>query len=79
MTIVVNLCHHKAEHFGAAPHVYGFHAECARHANLFVAALLFVPVLVSRPLDEERVLRQELSGYTEYCEHTRFRLIPSVF
>jgi protein-S-isoprenylcysteine O-methyltransferase Ste14 len=45
----------------------------------FLPALLLIPVLVFRLLDEERVLRQQLSGYVEYCEHTRFRLIPSVF
>lgn len=45
----------------------------------FVPALLLIPVLVFRLVDEERVLRQQLPGYTEYCEHTRFRLIPSVF
>ena len=45
----------------------------------FVPAILLIPVLVFRLRDEERVLRQELSGYAEYCEHTRFRLIPSVF
>jgi protein-S-isoprenylcysteine O-methyltransferase Ste14 len=45
----------------------------------FVPALLLIPVLVFRLLDEERVLRQQLSGYAEYCEHTRFRLIPSLF
>jgi protein-S-isoprenylcysteine O-methyltransferase Ste14 len=45
----------------------------------FLPALPLIPVLVFRLLDEERVLRQQLSGYTEYCEHTRFRLIPSVF
>jgi len=44
-----------------------------------VPALLTIPVLVYRLRDEERVLRQELSGYAEYCEHTRFRLLPSVF
>jgi len=45
----------------------------------FVPAVLLIPVIVYRLLDEEHFLRQELSGYTEYCEHTRFRLIPSVF
>lgn len=44
-----------------------------------VPALLLIPVLVFRLLDEERVLRKELAGYAEYCERTRFRLIPSVF
>ena len=44
-----------------------------------VPALLLIPVLVFRLRDEERVLRQELPGYAEYCEHTRFRLIPWLF
>ncbi len=45
----------------------------------FVPALLLIPLLIFRLLDEERVLRRQLPGYTEYSEHTRFRLIPSVF
>ena len=45
----------------------------------FVPALLLIPVLIFRLFDEERVLRQQLPGYAEYCEHTRFRLIPLVF
>jgi len=45
----------------------------------FVPALLLIPVLVFRLRDEERVLRQELPGYAEYCKHTRFRLLPSIF
>lgn len=44
-----------------------------------VPAVLLVPALIFRLLDEERALREELPGYTDYCEHTRFRLIPSVF
>lgn len=45
----------------------------------FPTALLLVPVLVFRLLNEERVLRDELPGYAEYCERTRFRLVPAVF
>ena len=37
---------------------------------------LFVPVIVVRLLNEEKVLRQELPGYSEYCLHTLFRLVP---
>ena len=44
-----------------------------------VPALLIIPVLIYRLRDEERLLRRDLPGYTEYCERTRFRLIPSVF
>ena len=37
---------------------------------------LLIPIIVFRLLSEEKVLRQELPGYTEYCLHTRFRLVP---
>ena len=40
-----------------------------------VSALL-IPVLVLRLLNEEGFLRRELPGYSEYCLHTRFRLVP---
>jgi len=36
-------------------------------------------LIVVRLLNEEKVLRQELSGYAEYCEQTRYRLIPMVW
>jgi protein-S-isoprenylcysteine O-methyltransferase Ste14 len=38
--------------------------------------LLTVPVLALRLRNEEGLLRKELPGYAEYCEHTRHRLIP---
>ena len=44
-----------------------------------IPAILLIPVLVFRLVHEERLLLQELPGYAEYCERTRFRLIPSVF
>jgi len=37
---------------------------------------LVIPILVFRLLNEEKVLRQELRGYPEYCLRTRFRLVP---
>jgi protein-S-isoprenylcysteine O-methyltransferase Ste14 len=42
------------------------------------AFALLIPLIVLRLLNEERVLRQELVGYTEYCSQTRFRLVPFV-
>lgn len=42
-------------------------------------AVPLIPLLIFRLRDEERVLRQELPGYAEYCERTRFRLVPGVF
>jgi protein-S-isoprenylcysteine O-methyltransferase Ste14 len=43
-----------------------------------VSALL-LPVLVLRLLGEERFLRRELPGYSEYCLRTRFRLVPLIW
>jgi len=39
----------------------------------------FMPVLLWRLVDEERILRRDLSGYTEYTRRVRFRLIPFVW
>jgi len=44
--------------------------------------LLLVPLvalLAWRLLDEEKVLRRDLPGYTEYCRQVRYRLIPYVW
>jgi protein-S-isoprenylcysteine O-methyltransferase Ste14 len=40
---------------------------------------LLVPFYVFRLLNEEKILRQELPGYSEYCLKTRFRLVPFVW
>ncbi len=37
---------------------------------------LIIPFVVLRLLNEEKILRQELPGYAEYCLRTRFRLLP---
>jgi protein-S-isoprenylcysteine O-methyltransferase Ste14 len=42
-----------------------------------VGALLIV--LIWRLLDEERLLAEELPGYTEYQRRVRFRLVPFVW
>ena len=39
----------------------------------------FMLVLVWRLLDEERILRRDLRGYTDYMGRVRFRLIPLVW
>ena len=44
--------------------------------------LLAIPslaVLLWRLLDEERILRRDLPGYTEYTQRVRYRLIPYVW
>jgi protein-S-isoprenylcysteine O-methyltransferase Ste14 len=40
------------------------------------AFILLIPLIVLRLVNEEKVLRHDLPGYTEYCLHTRFRLVP---
>jgi len=41
--------------------------------------LIVGALIVIRLLNEEKVLRQELPGYAEYCEKTRYRLVPMVW
>ena len=50
----------------------------ASYVALPVFALV-IPGLVLRLRNEEKVLRQELPGYAEYCERTRYRLVPYVW
>lgn len=44
-----------------------------------VCVLLFVPVLILRILNEEKVLCKELSGYDEYKKKVKYRMIPFVW
>ena len=41
--------------------------------------LLFIPLMVVRLLNEEEILRRDLTGYPEYCQRTRYRLIPHIW
>jgi len=41
--------------------------------------LPLIPLLVSRLLNEEEVLLRELPGYKEYCQKTRYHLIPFIY
>lgn len=38
--------------------------------------LVMLPALVWRILDEEKLLRKDLPGYTEYTQKVRYRLVP---
>ena len=40
---------------------------------------LTIPVMVVRLLNEEKVLREQLTGYVEYCGRTVYRLVPYVW
>ena len=36
-------------------------------------------MLGARVLDEEKLMRQELTGYPEYMQKVRYRLVPGVW
>jgi protein-S-isoprenylcysteine O-methyltransferase Ste14 len=40
---------------------------------------LVIPIFLLRLLNEEQVLRCELPGYVEYCQGTRYRLVPYIW
>ena len=44
-----------------------------------LAFAAFVPVLIWRLLDEERLLARKLPGYQEYQRRVRYRLVPHVW
>lgn len=44
--------------------------------------LFFVPIfttIIFRLLDEEKFLSANLPGYTDYCNHVRYRLVPGLW
>ena len=41
--------------------------------------LFYIPIIVVRTLDEERLLVAELEGYSEYCTRVKWRIIPFVW
>ena len=45
----------------------------------FVVFLAYPLIIRKRILNEEEVLKEGLSGYTEYCEKVKYRLIPFVW
>lgn len=44
-----------------------------------LAVVAAVPVLAARILDEEKLLNSELTGYRDYTQQVRYRLIPGVW
>ncbi len=44
-----------------------------------IPAAVLLPVLVFRILNEEKLLREELTGYDEYCKQVRYRLVPFIW
>lgn len=48
----------------------------------YYALLFFIPIIpaiIFRTLNEEKVLLKDLKMYKEYCEKTRYRLIPRIW
>jgi protein-S-isoprenylcysteine O-methyltransferase Ste14 len=45
----------------------------------FIPALLTIGLIVVRTKLEDKTLRAELPGYTEYTQHTRYRLLPGIW
>lgn len=45
----------------------------------FAIMLLYIPIIVVRIRNEEKVLERDLTGYTEYKQRVRYRLIPYVW
>ena len=41
--------------------------------------LLYIPILIWRIFNEEKVLLRDLQGYKEYCEERRYRLLPLIW
>ena len=44
-----------------------------------IPALAIIPILVARIVNEEKVLERDLTGYREYEQHTRRRLLPGIW
>ena len=45
----------------------------------FLIMLCYLPLIVIRIKNEEKVLSQELKGYSTYKQHVRYRLLPYVW
>lgn len=45
----------------------------------FLVMLAYLPLIISRIKNEERLLKAELPGYAEYMERVRYRLIPFIW
>ncbi|MBN2478246.1 isoprenylcysteine carboxylmethyltransferase family protein [Candidatus Micrarchaeota archaeon] len=39
----------------------------------------FIPLLVFRILNEEKILKKGLSGYADYCQKVKYRLVPLIW
>jgi protein-S-isoprenylcysteine O-methyltransferase Ste14 len=40
---------------------------------------LYIPLIIARILNEEKVLARDLPGYAEYRRRIRYRLLPGIW
>ena len=45
----------------------------------FLILLFYIPIIVKRIRNEEKVLEKELPGYSDYMKKVRYRLIPHIW
>ena len=45
----------------------------------FMIMLVYIPIIVKRINNEEKVLMNELYGYKEYCKRVKYRLFPFIY
>jgi len=45
----------------------------------FICFVIYIPVIAVRILNEEKVLKESLAGYTDYIKKVKYRLIPFVW
>jgi protein-S-isoprenylcysteine O-methyltransferase Ste14 len=44
-----------------------------------IPAFFIIPIFIARIINEEAVLTQQLQGYAEYKQKTRYRLVPGIW
>lgn len=59
--------------------MYGFTPLALGTYWALLPTVLIVPVLVTRILNEEKVLKTGLPGYLEYTQKVKYRLIPGIW
>lgn len=45
----------------------------------FALMLIYIPLIIKRIKHEERLLKRELEGYSDYMQRVRYRLIPYIY
>lgn len=45
----------------------------------FAILLMYIPIIVKRILNEEKVLAEGLEGYSEYMKKVKYRLVPLIW